>query len=75
MDVDEDEDATQKPKKAQNYGIEVNFESLDEETRESGTVDDFDKEIVRLNAEIERMAPNLKAIERQVNLCVVKFIS
>ncbi|KAF5378785.1 hypothetical protein D9615_006938 [Tricholomella constricta] len=63
MDVD-DEDGTQQPKKVENYGIEVDFESLDEETRESGAVDEFDKEVVRLNAEIERMAPNLKAIER-----------
>ncbi|RDB26948.1 Structural maintenance of chromosomes protein 1 [Hypsizygus marmoreus] len=64
MDVDEDEDGTQRPKTVQDYGIEVDFDSLDDETRESGSVDDFDKEIVKLNAEIERMAPNLKAIDR-----------
>ncbi|KAG5644198.1 hypothetical protein DXG03_008861 [Asterophora parasitica] len=64
MDVDEDEDGTQQPKKVQNYGIEVDFEGLDEEARENGSLDEFDKEVVRLSAEIERMAPNLKAIER-----------
>lgn len=64
MDVDEDEDGTQKPKKVQDHGIEVDFESLDDETRERGSVEDFDKEIAKLNTEIERMAPNLKAIER-----------
>ncbi|KAF8068609.1 condensin complex subunit SMC1 [Lyophyllum atratum] len=64
MDVDEDEDGTQQPKKVQDFGIEVDFESLDEETREGGSVEDFDKEIAKLNTEIERMAPNLKAIER-----------
>ncbi|GLB42443.1 putative structural maintenance of chromosomes protein [Lyophyllum shimeji] len=64
MDVDEDENGTQQPKKVPDYGIEVDFESLDEETRESGTVEEFDKDIARLNTEIERMAPNLKAIDR-----------
>ncbi|KAG6852767.1 hypothetical protein C0991_009264 [Blastosporella zonata] len=64
MDVDEDEDGTQKLKKVQDHGIEVDFEGLDDDTRESGTADNFDKEVAKLNAEIERMAPNLKAIER-----------
>ncbi|KAF9457597.1 condensin complex subunit SMC1 [Collybia nuda] len=66
MDVDEDEDGTQRPKKVHDFGIEVDFEGLDDETRESGSMDEFDKGIVKLSAEIERMAPNLKAIERQV---------
>jgi structural maintenance of chromosome 1 len=64
MDVDEDEDATQRPKQVQNYGIEVDFDGLDDDIRENGSVDDFDKEITKLNSDIERMAPNLKAIER-----------
>ncbi|KAH0579770.1 hypothetical protein H2248_002607 [Termitomyces sp. 'cryptogamus'] len=64
MDIDENEDGTQQLKKVQDHGIEVDFESLDEDTRENGSVADFDKDIAKLNAEIERMAPNLKAIER-----------
>ncbi|KAG6898016.1 hypothetical protein C0992_007012 [Termitomyces sp. T32_za158] len=64
MDVDENEDGTQQLKKVQDHGIEVDFESLDDDTRENGSVADFDKDIAKLNAEIERMAPNLKAIER-----------
>jgi len=68
MDVDEDEDATQRPKKVQDFGIEVDFESLDDDTRDSGSVEQFDKGILRLNADIERMAPNLKATERSVSL-------
>lgn len=64
MDVDEDEDATQRPKQVQDYGIEVDFDELDEDVRENGSVVDFDKEIAKLNSDIERMAPNLKAIER-----------
>lgn len=34
MDVDGDEDGTQQPRAAQSYGIEVNFEDLDEADRE-----------------------------------------
>jgi hypothetical protein len=34
MDVDEDEDGTQRPRKVQDFGIEVDFESLDDEERE-----------------------------------------
>ncbi|KAG6820541.1 hypothetical protein H0H93_015712 [Arthromyces matolae] len=64
MDIDENEDGTQQIKTVQDHGIEVDFESLDDETRENGSVADFDKEIVKINTEIERMAPNLKAIER-----------
>jgi structural maintenance of chromosome 1 len=64
MDVDEDEDATQQPKQVHDYGIEVDFDGLDEDVRENGSVEDFDKEISKLNSDIERMAPNLKAIER-----------
>ena len=37
MDVDEDEDGTQRPKKVQDFGIEVNFEGLDDEEREVRT--------------------------------------
>jgi structural maintenance of chromosome 1 len=64
MDVDEDEDGTQRPKQVPDYGIEVDFDGLDNDVRENGTVEDFDKEITKLNSDIERMAPNLKAIER-----------
>jgi len=49
MDVDEDVDGTQHPKKVQDYGIEVDFEGLGEETRKNGSVEGFDKEIARLN--------------------------
>ena len=67
MDVDEDEDATQRPKKVQDFSIEVDFGILDDDMRDNGSVEYFDKEILRLNADIERMAPNLKATERSVS--------
>jgi len=63
MDVDEDESGTQHVKKVQNYGIEVDFKLLDDEEREDGSPEAltrFDKQI----ATIEKMAPNLKAMER-----------
>ncbi|KAI9569904.1 hypothetical protein HD554DRAFT_2088472 [Boletus coccyginus] len=67
MDVDEDEDGTQRPKQVQDYGIEVDFAALDDEERASNnpeTLAEFDASISKLSADIERMAPNLKAIER-----------
>ncbi|KAG7448818.1 condensin complex subunit SMC1 [Guyanagaster necrorhizus] len=67
MDVDEDEEGTQQPKRVDDFGIEVNFESLDDDEREDGSADalaEFDASVSKLNGEIERMAPNLKAMER-----------
>jgi len=34
MDVDEDEDGTQHPRKVRDFGIEVDFKSLDDDERE-----------------------------------------
>lgn len=68
MDVDEDEDGTQRPKQVLDYGIEVDFESIDEDNLEDPgeAAARFDKEIAEKTAEIERMAPNMKAMERSV---------
>ncbi|KAN0135870.1 RecF/RecN/SMC [Lactarius tabidus] len=71
MDVDEEEDAengsTQHPKRVHDYGIEVDFEVLSGEEREDSsgeTLAEFDASITKLNAEIERMTPNMKAMDR-----------
>ncbi|KAF9225691.1 condensin complex subunit SMC1 [Gyrodon lividus] len=67
MDIDEDEDGTQRPKQVQDYAIEVDFAALDDEERATNspeTLSEFDTSITKLNADIEHMAPNLKAIER-----------
>ncbi|KAL0571911.1 Structural maintenance of chromosomes protein 1 [Marasmius crinis-equi] len=67
MDVDQDEDATQRPKEVQNYGVEVDFEEIDEDERErdpSEALAEFDAQITKLGADIERMAPNMKAVDR-----------
>ena len=67
MDVDEDEDGTQRPKVVADYGIEVDFESIEDDERSEDPADAnarYDKEIANITAEIERMAPNMKAMER-----------
>ena len=73
MDVDEDEDGTQRPKQVLDYGIQVDFESIDDDNLEDPgeAAARFDKEITEKTAEIERMAPNMKAMERSVIFYIV----
>ncbi|CUA77586.1 Structural maintenance of chromosomes protein 1 [Rhizoctonia solani] len=66
MDLD-DEDETQRAREVQDYGIEVDFDGLDDDERANGSTEigaELDSEITRLTGEIERMAPNMKAMER-----------
>ena len=66
MDVDEDENGTQQPKTVADYGIQVDFAQVDEDNMEDlhEAIPRLDKEIADKIAEIERMAPNMKAMER-----------
>ncbi|KJA20749.1 hypothetical protein HYPSUDRAFT_166635 [Hypholoma sublateritium FD-334 SS-4] len=66
MDVDEDENGTQQPKTVADYGIQVDFEHIDDDNMEDlhEAIPRLDKEIADKIAEIERMAPNMKAMER-----------
>jgi len=67
MDVGDDDDGTQQVKKIADYGIEVDFESLDDDERQDNSPEaaaEFDTSVSKLNADIERMAPNMKAIDR-----------
>ena len=66
MNVDEDEDGTQRPKQVLDYGIQVDFESIDNLEDSGDATVRFDKDIAEKTAKIERMAPNLKAMERSV---------
>ena len=68
MDVDADEDGTQEPMSVDDYGIEVDFSSIDEDGDEdpAETLARLDKEITDKGVEIDRMAPNMKAMERRV---------
>ncbi|CCO26639.1 Structural maintenance of chromosomes protein 1 AltName: Full=Chromosome segregation protein smc1 [Rhizoctonia solani AG-1 IB] len=66
MDLD-DEDETQRAREVQDYGIEVDFDGLGDDERANGSAEigaELDAEITRLTGEIERMAPNMKAMER-----------
>jgi len=67
MEVDQGGDDDEHPLKVANYGIEVDFSELEEEEMEDSSPEAaarFDDELAKLTAEIDRMAPNLKAVER-----------
>lgn len=66
MDVDEDT-TTLQPSDVQDYGIDIDFDDLDEDLRE----DDDERveaklleQTQNLTAELESMAPNMRAVER-----------
>lgn len=67
MLVDGDEDESERPKQVEDYDIEVDYSELEDEEMEDSSPEAaarFDEEITKVTAEIERMAPNLKAVER-----------
>lgn len=84
MDVDEDEEGSQSVKRIPDYGIEVDFDGLEDEDREvcvmyqargvvtqartqDGSAEalaEIDSQISKVNSEIERLAPNMKAMDR-----------
>lgn len=68
MDVDDDENGTQRPKAVADYGVEVDFRKLNSDNKDDPgeAIPLLDKEIIDKTAEIERMAPNMKAMERSV---------
>ena len=66
-EMDQGEDDGEHPLKVENYGIEVDFSELEDEEMEDSSPEAaarFDDELAKLTAEIDRMAPNLKAVER-----------
>ncbi|KAF9652766.1 hypothetical protein BDM02DRAFT_2623366 [Thelephora ganbajun] len=67
MQMEGDEDESERPRQVQDYGIEVDYSELEDEEMEDSSPEAaarFDEEIAKVTAEIERMAPNLKAVER-----------
>lgn len=98
MDVDEDDDGTQKPLVAKDYAIEVDFADLEDEEKEVSLDSDafhlsssfssdladplpsshfyqnggeeygeeLENAIAKIDAEIVRMAPNMKAADKFV---------
>ncbi|TKX27575.1 RecF/RecN/SMC N-terminal domain-containing protein 2 [Elsinoe australis] len=72
MDIDEDPSQPRIPE-ANDYGIVVNFDSLDDDLKETPS-DEYDsterqlkESIDRLTAELEKMAPHARATERLEN--------
>ncbi|CAF9934174.1 MAG: Structural maintenance of chromosomes protein 1 [Alectoria fallacina] len=66
MDMDDDQETITLPE-IQNYGIEIDFDDLDEDLRESNNerLDSELRDRVKiLNSELESMAPNMRAVER-----------
>lgn len=68
MDLDDDVDATQiQAPEVDDYGIEVDFDELDEELQENdsaATEAKLTEAITGLTAEIEKANPNMRAMER-----------
>ncbi|GJN89317.1 hypothetical protein Rhopal_002297-T1 [Rhodotorula paludigena] len=67
MDVDGPESGTQNVYQANDYGVEVDFDEVDEDEETDGSSNMEDKllgAVARLQGEIDKMSVNLKAIER-----------
>ncbi|GAA5978729.1 hypothetical protein JCM11641_006157 [Rhodosporidiobolus odoratus] len=67
MDVDGPESGTQNIYQPKTYGVEVDFEELDDDEQEDGSSSMEDQllaTVTKLQAELDKMAPNMKAIER-----------
>ncbi|GAA5966085.1 hypothetical protein JCM21900_006440 [Sporobolomyces salmonicolor] len=67
MDVDGPEDGTQNVFQANDYGVEVDFDELDDNEQEDGASameEHLLATIAKLQGEIDKMSVNLKAIER-----------
>ncbi|GAA6061274.1 hypothetical protein JCM10212_004680 [Sporobolomyces blumeae] len=67
MDVDGPEEGTQHIFEANDYGVEVDFDEVDEDEREDSSSrmeSALTEKIAELQAEIDKMSVNLKAIER-----------
>lgn len=69
MDVDGEEDATQRAAQVEDYGLEVDFDELDDDEREDSgpeTERELTSAIEKLTGEIEKMAPNMKSADKCV---------
>ncbi|KAL8842669.1 MAG: hypothetical protein Q9170_000444 [Blastenia crenularia] len=69
MELDEDQDASLlQPSNIEDHGIDIDFEDLDDDLKDVGndekTDDELQSKIKSLNAELDHMAPNMRAVER-----------
>ncbi|KAL0250387.1 hypothetical protein I308_102560 [Cryptococcus tetragattii IND107] len=63
----EEEEATQKPVEVDDYGLEPDFDILEEGDRENEDEEvgrEFEAQISKMRNDLERLAPNMKAVER-----------
>ncbi|WVN85323.1 uncharacterized protein L203_100468 [Cryptococcus depauperatus CBS 7841] len=63
----EDEDATQRPIQVDDYGVEPDFSKLEDEDKENEGEEvgrEFESQIAKMKADIEQLAPNMKAVDR-----------
>ncbi|KIR38118.1 cohesin complex subunit psm1 [Cryptococcus deuterogattii 99/473] len=63
----EDEKATQKPVEVDDYGLEPDFDILEEEDRANEDEEvgrEFEAQISKMRNDLERLVPNMKAVER-----------
>ncbi|BEJ14460.1 hypothetical protein CspHIS471_0402270 [Cutaneotrichosporon sp. HIS471] len=64
MDVD---GTSLQPARTDDYGIEPDFDALTDEDRENDSPEygtEFDTQITKMKAELERVVPNMKAVDR-----------
>ncbi|KAI9829230.1 MAG: hypothetical protein M1819_006410 [Sarea resinae] len=68
MDIDEDPDSSNIQVPAvQDYGIDIDFDELEDDLRENADEkldEELQEKISTLNGELDKMAPNMRAIER-----------
>ncbi|KAL9590956.1 MAG: hypothetical protein Q9203_000241 [Teloschistes exilis] len=69
MDVDDDQDlSSMQPSNIPDYGIEIDFEDLDDDLKDleddNRTEDELQSRVKALNGELDHMAPNMRAMER-----------
>ncbi|KAI1326900.1 RecF/RecN/SMC [Xylariaceae sp. FL0255] len=67
MDVDDGDDAELVEDALNDYGIEFDFDQLDEELKDpekDGVEDQLEEKISSLTAELEKLNPNMRAMER-----------
>jgi structural maintenance of chromosome 1 len=83
--MDIDDDGTQRAAVADNFGVEPDFEELDEEAKEVSHIcnrsqdhtnvqdgseevgRELEAEVTRMRAELEKLNPNTKAVEKYVH--------
>lgn len=64
-----DDDGTQRAAQTKDYGIEPDFDVLEDYDKENPGEDagrDFEAQIAKMKTDIEKVVPNMKAVDRYV---------